>query len=219
VCWRLFLFFAADEVDDEGEKVVQEMIDTYFDSRYEIRAVLRTLFNSGYFKSQKARFAHVKGPVELVVGGVRLAGSYRKPTLGVDQVTQQAFFMGQGLLMPPTVEGWHEADEWIDSGALVERVNFVSREVRDVDQPGVRAIIGRLAELDGGSLSPEELVDGCLDLMGPVEADEATRKGLAEYVSKEGQVHLGGPAPDDHSEARVGELLGLIASTREFQLA
>jgi uncharacterized protein (DUF1800 family) len=219
VCWRLFLFFAADEVDDEGEQVIQEMMETYFQSRYEIRAVLRTLFNSDYFKSRKARFAHVKGPVELVVGGIRLAGSYRRPTLGVDEVTQQAFFMGQGLLMPPTVEGWHEADEWIDSGALVERVNFVSREVRDVNQPGIRAIIDRLAGLDGGTLSPEDLVDGCLDLMGPVEADEATRKGLTEYVAKEGPVHLRGPGSDDHSEARVGELLGLIVSTREFQLA
>jgi uncharacterized protein (DUF1800 family) len=219
VCWRLFLFFAADEVDDEGEQVIQEMMETYFQSRYEIRAVLRTLFNSDYFKSRKAWFAHVKGPVELVVGGIRLAGSYRKPTLGVDEVTQQAFFMGQGLLMPPTVEGWHEADEWIDSGALVERVNFVSREVRDVNQPGIRAIIDRLAGLDGGTLSPEELVDGCLDLMGPVEADEATRKGLTEYVAKEGPVYLRGPGSDDHSEARVGELLGLIVSTREFQLA
>jgi uncharacterized protein (DUF1800 family) len=219
VCWRLFLFFAADEVDDEGEQVIQEMMETYFQSRYEIRAVLRTLFNSDHFKSRKARFAHVKGPVELVVGGIRLAGSYRRPTLGVDEVTQQAFFMGQGLLMPPTVEGWHEADEWIDSGALVERVNFVSREVRDVNQPGIRAIIDRLAGLDGETLSPEELVDGCLDLMGPVEADEATRKGLTEYVAKEGPVHLRGPGSDDHSEARVGELLGLIVSTREFQLA
>ena len=219
VCWRLFLFFAADEVDEEGEQVIREMMDSYFESRYEIRAVLRTLFNSDYFKSDKARFAHVKGPVELIVGGLRLAGSYRTPTLGVYQVAEQAFFMGQGLLMPPTVEGWHEAEEWIDSGALVERVNFVSQQLRDVSQSGVRAIIDRLSSLDGGTLSPEELVDGCLDLLGPVDADEATRKGLTEYVAKEGPVHLRGAEAGDNSEKRVGDVLGLIAATREFQLA
>ena len=219
VCGRLFLFFAADRVDDDGEQVIQAMVDAYFDSGYEVRSVLRTLFNSEYFKSETARFAHVKGPVELVVGAVRLAGNYRKPTLGVDDVSEQASFMGQGLLMPPTVEGWHEADEWIDSGALVERVNFVSREIRDVNQPGVRAIIDRLAGQDGGTLSPGELVDGCLDLMGPVEVAEATRSGLTEYVAKKGPVELRGHQPGDHSESRVGELLGLIASTREFQLA
>ena len=135
------------------------------------------------------------------------------------ELAEQAFFMGQGLLMPPTVEGWHEAEEWIDSGALVERVNFVSQQLRDVNKGGVRAIIDRLSSLDGGTLSPEELVDGCLDLLGPVEADEATRKGLTEYVAKEGPVHLRGAESDDNSEERVGEVLGLIASTREFQLA
>ena len=219
VCWRMFLFFAADEVDEEGEQVVRDMMDSYFESGYEIRAVLRTLFNSDYFKSDKARFTHVKGPVELIVGGLRLAGSYRAPTLGVYEIAEQAFFMGQGLLMPPTVEGWHEAEEWIDSGALVERVNFVSQQLRDVNQGGVRAIIDRLSSLDGGTLSPEELVDGCLDLLGPVEADEATRRGLTEYVAKEGPVHLRGAKADDNSEERVGEVLGLIAATREFQLA
>ena len=219
VCWRMFLFFAADEVDDEGEQVVRDMMDSYFESGYEIRAVLRTLFNSDYFKSDRARFAHVKGPVELIVGGLRLAGSYRTPALGVYELAEQAFFMGQGLLMPPTVEGWHEAEEWIDSGALVERVNFVSQQLRDVSKGGVRAIIDRLSSLDGGTLSPEELVDGCLDLLGPVEADEATRRGLTEYVAKEGPVHLRGAESDDNSEKRVGEVLGLIASTREFQLA
>ena len=53
VCWRLFLFFAADEVDEEGEQVIRDMMDSYFESRYEIRAVLRTLFNSDYFKSEQ----------------------------------------------------------------------------------------------------------------------------------------------------------------------
>ena len=219
VCWRLFLFFAADEVDEEGEQVIRDMMDSYFESRYEIRAVLRTLFNSDYFKSERARFTRVKGPVELMVGGLRLAGSFRTPTLGVYEVAEQAFYMGQGLLMPPTVEGWHEAEEWIDSGALVERVNFVSQQLRDVDQDGVQSIIDRLSRLDGGTLSPDELVDGCLDLLGPVEADEATRQGLVDYVAKEGPVHLRGEQADDDSRERVGEVLGLIASTREFQLA
>ena len=54
---RLFQFFAADEVDEDGERVVEAMGRSYFDSGYEIRSVLRTLFNSDYFKSEKARYA------------------------------------------------------------------------------------------------------------------------------------------------------------------
>ena len=152
VCTRLFQYFAADEVDEEGEPVIASMMQTYFDSNHEIRPVLRTLFNSDYFKSEKARFARVKGPVELVVGAVRLAGSYQSPTQGIEQVARQAVYMGQGLLQPPSVEGWHEGIEWVDSGALVERVNFVAHELANVENPGVRNIIDRLA--DEGVLSP-----------------------------------------------------------------
>ena len=135
VCTRLFQFFAADDVDEEGEQVIGAMMRTYFDSNHEIRPVLRTLFNSDYFKSETARFARVKGPVELVVGAVRLAGSYQAPTQGIEQVARQAMYMGQGLLQPPSVEGWHEGVEWVDSGALVERVNFVAHELANVENP------------------------------------------------------------------------------------
>ena len=219
ICTRLFQFFAADEVDGDGRAVVEEMTRTYFASDYEIRSVLRCLFTSDYFKSERTRFARVKGPVEFVAGAVRMAGSYRTPTLGVDKVARQAFYMGQGLLQPPSVEGWHEAEEWIDSGALVERVNFVAKELGDVSKPGVRAIIERLATENGGSLTPEELVDHCLDLIGPITVADGTRSALAEHVGRRGDVALKDHQQGDESEQRVGELLGLIASTREFQLA
>ena len=219
VSTRLFQFFAADEVDEEGQQAIDAMMRSYFDSGYEIRSVLRTLFNSDYFKSDKARYARVKSPVEQVVGAVRVAGSYRRPTLGIDQVAAQAFYMGQGLMLPPTVEGWHEGTEWIDSGALVERVNFVANELADPSEPGVHDIIERLAAQNGGSLTPSEAVDGCLDLMGSVEVEEDTRAALTEHVGKRGELDLRGHQRGDDAEQRVGEVLGLIASTREFQLA
>ena len=217
VCTRLFQFFTADQVDEEGEQVIGSMMRTYFDSNYEIRSVLSTLFNCDYFKSDKARFARVKGPVELVVGAVRLAGSYQAPTQGIEQVARQAMYMGQGLLQPPSVEGWHEGIEWVDSGALVERVNFVAHELANVENPGVRKIIDRLA--GEGVLSPEDLVDRCLNLLGPMEVSEETRESLVEYVAHQGDLSLHGHQPGDAAEKRVGGLLSLACATKEFQLA
>ena len=215
---RLLQFFAADEIDAEGEQAIQAMIRSYFDSGYEIRTVLRTLFHSDYFKS-KARYARVKGPVELLVGALRLAGSYRKPTLGAHQLAYQTFYMGQGLLQPPSVEGWHEGLEWIDSGSLLERINFIAKELSNVHNPGVRAIIDRLAAEDGGTLTPVQLVDQCLDLMGPLTVDNETRAALLALAATEGDLNLKDHQPGDPSEQRVGHLLRMIASTREFQLA
>ena len=220
VSMRLFQFFAADDVDSDGEQVIEAMMQSYFDSGYEIRAALRTLFLSEYFMSEKARYARVKGPVELLVGAIRQAGSYRTPTLGVHQMAYQGFFMGQGLLQPPSVEGWHEGMEWIDSGSLVERVNFVAQELSSLDKPGVRTIIDRLAAENGGVLTPEQLVDQCLDLLGPVAVEDDTRTALVDFAAAGGgALNLSGHQPGDATEQRVSNVLRIIASTREYQLA
>ena len=219
VSTRMFQYFAADEVNEDGEKVIDEMIKSYFDSGYEMRSVLRTLFNSEYFKSENARWARVKGPVELVIGAVRLAGSYREPTPGIEQVARQAVYMGQGLLQPPSVEGWHEGIEWVDSGALVERVNFVAHEFANVQNPGVRRIIERLANDNGGSFTPDTLVEKCLDLIGPVEVSDTTWTALLEYAEHLGEISLKDHQEGDDAEKGVAGLLSLAAATKEFQLA
>ena len=216
---RLFQYFAADEVDDAGEAVIEEMVQSYFTSDYEIRSVLRTLFNSDYFKSEDARFARVKGPVELVVGAVRMAGTYQHPTFGADQLARQTMYMGQGIFQPPSVEGWHEGAEWIDSGALVERVNFVGQELGDPSHPGVKSIIDRLAQHGNGLLSPEEQVAGCADLIGPLELSEATSASIGEFASQQGNADLREGARSEADEQRIANLLRLLTATREYQLA
>lgn len=218
VSTRLFQYFAADEVDEGGEGLIKEMMDTYFQSGYEIKSVLRTLFNSEYFKSERARFSRIKGPAETIVSAVKLAGTYREPTLGVNTVAHHAMFMGQSLLSPPTVEGWHEGTEWIDSGALVERVNFAAQELSDPTKPGIRNMIDRIAK-QGGALSPEALVDRCLDLVGPIEVGEETKEALVEFASVDGEVDTASLHAGGEDVQRVGDILRLIASTREFQLA
>jgi hypothetical protein len=128
-------------------------------------------------------------------------------------------YMGQGLLAPPTVEGWHEGMEWIDSGALVERVNFAAKELGNPDKPGVQSLINRLTEQYAGSPSPEEMVDGCLDLVGPIEVADRTREGLIHFATSLGEVILDTDDPSSDGRKKVADTLSMIASTREYQLA
>ena len=85
--------------------------------------------------------------------------------------------------------------------------------------PGVRAVIDRLASENGGTLTPERLVDRCLDLMGPLSVHDETHAALVEFAAMQGDLHLKERQPGDPSEQRVGNMLRMIASTREFQLA
>jgi hypothetical protein len=123
--------------------------------------------------------------------------------------------MGQDLLNPPSVEGWHTGKEWIDTGILVERINFAAEQVGDTTKPGVHKIIARLRAM--GTLSPEAFVDACLDLLGPLEASETTRQALLDFARKGGELKFAA-GEDQASDRRVAELLQLIVATREFQL-
>ncbi len=227
VARHLYDFFVADEAPvpqwpytpPKDPDAIEMLAEAYMESAHEIRSVLRVLFNSDVFKSDAARFARVKGPAELVAGTLRLSGGVTRPSLDIMEVADITDYMGQTLLLPKSVEGWHEGAEWINSGSLVERVNFAARELANVDKPGVQAIIERLASENGGVLSPEQLVDRCLDLIGPLEVSEETRSTLVEHVSRQGDLSLRGHEPGDAGEIRVGELLGLIATVKEYQLA
>ena len=99
-----------------------------------MRHILRTLFNSDFFK--EAREKKVKSPTELVTGILKLVGTYQRPDLGLAKYSGATTLMGQKLLDPPTVEGWHTGREWVDGGTLTERVNFAVREVSDASPTG-----------------------------------------------------------------------------------
>ncbi len=221
---HLYNFFVADEPqvpawkdtpprDAEAVKVLEK---AFVDSDYDMRHVLRVLFNSDFFKSEAVRYAKVKSPAEVVIGTMRLVGDYKAPKPGLFPVALEIRFMGQDLMNPPTVEGWHTGREWIDSGTLLERINFVSDQVGNVELPGVRAIVDRLAARSD-TATPEGFVDGCLDLMGPLEIIEKTRNSLIAHVSQAGPLRRDTEGDRANFARRVGEMLQMIAASAEYQ--
>jgi hypothetical protein len=121
--------------------------------------------------------------------------------------------MGQDLLNPPTVEGWHTGAEWIDSGTLVERINFSADQVGNTDLPGIRAIIERMGS--EGVTEPQAFVDRCLDMLGSYQLPDETRDYLVEHITNGGALQTG---TEDYAR-RVGQTLQLIVATQEYQFA
>jgi len=220
---HLYNFFVADEPQvpawpieaPRDQKALDEMVGVFRDSKFEMKAVLRHVFLSDWFKN--ARFQHVKSPAEVVVGTLRFVGGYELPRPGYGELSMNTAYMGQDLLNPPSVEGWHTGKEWINSGSLMARINFVAEQVGDPSRPGVRAIINRLKA--HGSLSPEQLVDRCLDLLGPVEVGSETKQELTAQAKEWGQVSWDSEGNAEIADQRTGEMLQLIAATREYQFA
>ncbi len=116
----MYEYFVSDEPDYEA---IESLAGVYFDSGYDLSEMMRSLLNSDYFKN--ARFSRVRSPAELVINTIILNGQHRDPyEFGIRFVVSAAADMGQELMNPPTVEGWHSGREWIDSSFLIERVNF-----------------------------------------------------------------------------------------------
>ena len=121
---------------------------------------------------------------------MRMVQDHVHPKPGLFFVAMEPKYMGLELLNPPTVEGWHMGPEWINSGSLIDRINFASRMLGDAELPGVRSMIDRLMA-QGESMTAEQLVDGCLDLVGPMTVADETRKELVNYVAEGGELRHG----------------------------
>ncbi len=219
VARHLYTFFVADEVQvpswsevpPRDPQAIDQLAEAFVQHDGDMRAVLRILFNSDFFK--QAQFARVKSPAELVVGAVRMAGGYHFPDVSDINLGLQTSFMGQQLLDPPSVEGWHTGNEWINTASLMTRINFASEQFADAALPGVRSIIEQVVA-QGATASAERLVDVCLELMGPLTVADVTRKELVEHAEE----CLGQPGTSVDTAAVTQELLQLIVSTREYQL-
>jgi uncharacterized protein (DUF1800 family) len=223
---HLYNFFVADEPQvpawniepPRDPEAIDTLVTAFEESGGQIVPVLRALFNSDFFKS--ARFKKVKSPTELVAGTVKLVGSFKfvDPSESINSLYGAASVMGQSLLNPPTVEGWHTGHEWIDGGSLSERVNFAVNQFNDVSKPGIQDILSRL----GGSVAPIEpldLVDRCLDLAGPIEVGEQTHSALVKYANTVGPISLDTDEARDENAGNVARMLQLIVASREYQFA
>ncbi len=221
---HLYNFFVADEpqvpawetVPPRDPEAIDALVKVYFKSNYDIRSMLRVIFTSDFFKS--ARFARVKSPAEMVAGTARLTGGFMFPEVEDIQLALQTGYMGQMILDPPSVEGWHTGAEWVTTASLVNRVNFAVKQFADEDKPGVRSIIEGV-KAQGANMTPEQLVDACLDLIGPLSVSERTKQELVEHAASAGELHFGANGEGDSSTARIKEMLQLIVATREYQLA
>ena len=216
---HLYNFFVADEpqvpawnIEEPRDPEAIEMLSrTFIDSGYEIKPVLRALFNSDFFK--EASYQKMKSPVEVVVGTLRFTQDMKGPDPRLEALAKHPGYMGQDILDPPSVEGWHTGKEWVNSGSLVNRVNFVADRVGNTDLPGVQSIIRRVVSSDT-AITAEALVDRCLDQLGPLEVSEETRKELLDHAESEGAANGGG---DTDISRRVADMLALIVATREYQ--
>ena len=111
--------------DQPAPALVDRVARRFRETDGDLREVMRTLLTSPEFLSTAAVNAKMKTPFEFVVSALRATGAEVQDALPLVRTMQQ---LGMPLYQcqPPT--GYKDtADAWINTGALVDRMNFALR--------------------------------------------------------------------------------------------
>ncbi|HZZ75250.1 MAG TPA: DUF1800 family protein, partial [Puia sp.] len=115
---KIYRFFVNDIVDEEKINVLSGQ---FFESGYDIRALMISIFTSAWFFDQKNIGSQIKSPVLWLVGLRRqLPMEIQNPLV---QIVLERL-LGQVLFSPPNVAGWPGGKHWIDSSSLMLRMQL-----------------------------------------------------------------------------------------------
>ena len=119
IATKLARRFVADE---PPPALVKRAAATFTSSRGDLRAVVRTILTSPEFLGAEARRAKVKTPFEFAVSALRVT---RAEVADASAVVQQVRALGMPLYFAQPPTGYADtADAWVNTGALVGRMNF-----------------------------------------------------------------------------------------------
>lgn len=115
---KIYRFFVHDTPDEEKINVLAAQ---FFDSGYDIRLLMISIFSSSWFYDQKNIGSQIKSPVLWLVGLRRqLPMEIQNPMV---QIVLERL-LGQVLFSPPNVAGWPGGRNWIDSSSLMLRMQL-----------------------------------------------------------------------------------------------
>ncbi len=108
--------------DDPPPALIDRMTQTFLKKDGDIREVLKTMFRSPEFWAAESYRAKVKTPFEFVVSAVRASGAEVGDALPLARQLQNLGMPLYGM-QPPTGYSM-KADAWVNSSALLGRMNF-----------------------------------------------------------------------------------------------
>ena len=224
---KLFNFFVYPLTDSPSDRnTIEKFANVYLNNNHSIRELLRAIFSSDEFFSERARFALVKSPVELIIGAIRALGARYNPGTSGNQenaniLAAVSIFLGQELFNPPDVAGWRLNLSWINTSTLLNRFTFADllaiNRTRDLGSPGLWLSHERLKALT--KKNSKKTVKKFLSVLGPIDVDSGTIGTLRTYLESDDQGNEIGFTRDDLTiDKKVRGLVHLIMCLSEYQL-
>jgi uncharacterized protein (DUF1800 family) len=173
---------------------------------FELAPVVSTLLRSNVFYSARAYRALVKSPVEFVVGtynALGLPGMDRRALVALQQ-------MGQRLFFPPSVAGWPGGQNWLNSGTMIARQNFLTRVLDS-------QTLASSSWLHGLPVAPRTAAQLLVATILQNDAAPASLVELDGYLSGTGSAALASLSAENYDQ-RVSGAVYLAMATPAYQL-
>lgn len=186
VVTKIYRYFVNEEIDTAR---VQSLANLFYDSGYDISALMRRILESDWFYDPENRGTKIKSPVELLAGMMYHAG-FRAEEEKDFLKLQRA--LAQVLFSPPNVAGWPGGKSWINNSTLLTRVNLpsiVAAEQKSRPRGLKKTTFGftyaGLAEMTAG-LNEKETVEKLVDylLATPASIDTEVIKKYANGATR-----------------------------------
>jgi uncharacterized protein (DUF1800 family) len=220
--WKLFNFFVYPVTNSSADKAtIDKFSKVYLNNNHSMKELVRAIFTSDEFFSERAFFSLVKQPAEYVVGAVRMLGGTYNPgtdARGSNTLSQSSRNMGQDLFGPPDVAGWDFNLGWVNTASMLERFNFANTYLtnRNTANPGVFVTNDQLKSIT--KPSSKKTVKKFLSRLGPLSVGEAlgTLRTYLETGDNGQQVTY---VNDDATvDKKIRGLVHQIMALPEFQL-
>lgn len=118
--WEFFVY------PDPPDAIVEEVAAAFAEERFHVGRLLRRIFLSAEFYSDRAVGALIKSPVEFLLGLLE----HLRVEVGRDSIVPLAARgLGQDLFYPPNVKGWPGGRAWITADTLLTRHNIAAAAV------------------------------------------------------------------------------------------
>jgi uncharacterized protein (DUF1800 family) len=197
--------------DNPPPALVDRMAQSFLSSDGDIRTALRTMIYSPEFWSRAAYRAKVKTPFELAASTARALNADVSVPLPLVRWVNR---MGEPLYLAQPPTGYSDkAETWVNTGALLNRLNF-ALAVATNHTPGtttnLEALLGDAASRDPHA-ALSRAIDGFLD--GQVAPQ--TRATLEQRLN-DPQV-LQARLDDPVKQVNKGLIAGLVLGSPEFQ--
>lgn len=204
--------------DDPPATLVNRVTAVFTRTDGDIREVVRAILTSPEFNSPKYYRNKIKSPLELIASSLRATAA---STDGFQPLIQWVARLGEPLYLCPPPTGYSEdAARWINTGTLLERMNFAVALVQN-RIPGTIPDLKRLAG-NQASLPPNEVISRLIALLIHSDVSPETRTVLNRQFSESGHqvvpAKFDGRAENKITGPQLSQLVTLILGSREFQV-